>query len=146
MQLARLYRQANRLEQAHAVLTEGLGATSNAHELTAELTDLEIEPFRQNLAITEDKLAASPDNEELKHIRLHLRKEINTRELDLHRMRADRFPSEMSHRYEVGVRLLRAGQIDEAIRELQAARADIRYRWQSSLHLGYCFRRRTTPG
>ena len=30
----------------------------------------------------------------------------------------------MSHRYEMGLRLLRLGQIDEAIKELQAARAD----------------------
>ncbi len=142
LQLARLYRRAGRLDEAHAALTEGLGATSNAHELVTELADLEIEPFRRNLAITEDKLAALPDDEELRRIRLHLRKEINTRELDLHRLRADRFPAELSYRYEVGVRLLRAGQIDEAIRELQTSRGDPRYRWQSSLYLGYCFKAR----
>jgi tetratricopeptide (TPR) repeat protein len=143
LQLARLYRKAGRLDEAHVALTEGLGATSNAHELVAELSDLEIEPFRRNLAITEEKLAAHPDDEELRRIRLHLRKEINTRELDLHRLRADRFPTELSHRYEVGVRLLRGGQLDEAIRELQASRADPRYRWQSSLYLGYCFKARS---
>jgi tetratricopeptide (TPR) repeat protein len=142
LQLARLFRRAGRLDEAHVTLTEGLGATSNAHELVTELADLEIEPFRRNLAITEDKLAALPDDEELRRIGLHLRKEINTRELDLHRLRADRFPAELSHRYEVGVRLLRAGQLDEAIRELQTSRADPRYRWQSSLNLGYCFKAR----
>src|SRR5205823_12988653 len=113
LQLARLFRKAGRLDEAHVVLTEGLGATGNAHELVAELSDLEIEPFRRNLSISEEKLAVRPDDEELRRIRLHLRKEINTRELDLHRLRADRFPTELSHRYEVGVRLLRAGQLDE---------------------------------
>jgi tetratricopeptide (TPR) repeat protein len=140
LQIARLYRKAGRLDEAHLVLTEGLGATSNSHALVVELADLEIEPFRRNLAITEDKLTRRPEDEELKRIRLHLRKEINTRELDLHRLRADRFPAELSHRYEVGVRLLRGGQLDEAILELQASRADPRYRWQSSLYLGYCFK------
>jgi tetratricopeptide (TPR) repeat protein len=38
--------------------------------------------------------------------------------------------------------VLRAGQLDEAIRELQASRADPRFRWQSSLYLGYCFKSR----
>jgi tetratricopeptide (TPR) repeat protein len=142
LQLARLYRQQGRLEQAHAVLREGLGATGNAFELAAELADVEVEPFRRNLAITQEKLAARPDDEELKRIRLHLGKEINTRELDLHRLRADRFPGELSHRYEVGVRLLRAGQLDEAIGELQAARADAAVRWQALLHLGHCFKAR----
>ena len=48
----------------------------------------------------------------------------------------------MSHRYEVGVRLLRGGQIDEAIQELQAARGDPRLRWQSLMQLGHCFKAR----
>ncbi len=140
--LARLYRQHGRLEQAHVVLREGLSATGQAFELATELTDVEVEPFRRNLAITEEKLAARPDDEELQRIELHLRKEINTRELDLHRSRADRFPGELSHRYEVGVRLLRAGQLDEAIGELQAARGDARMRWQSLVYLGHCFKAR----
>ena len=41
-----------------------------------------------------------------------------------------------------GVRLLHAGQIDEAIRELQASRADPRHHWKSLLYLGYCFKNR----
>ncbi len=106
------------------------------------MADLDIEPFRRNLAITEEKLKAEPDNAELRRLRTRLRKEINTRELDLHRQKADRYPTEMGHRYEVGVRLLRAGQIDEAIRELQASKADPRHRWQSLLYLGHCFKAR----
>jgi tetratricopeptide (TPR) repeat protein len=142
LQMARAYRKAGKLEQAHEALGEGLAATGNAFELAAELADLEIEPFRRNLAITEEKLAAQPDDEELRRIRLHLRKEVNTRELDLFRRKADRFPTELGHRYEVGIRLMRAGQLDEAIRELQAARADARLRWQALLALGFCFKAR----
>ena len=48
----------------------------------------------------------------------------------------------MGHRFELGVRLLRAGQIDEAIRELQAARSDPRHQWRSLLYLGHCFKSR----
>src|SRR5207249_2783633 len=35
-----------------------------------------------------------------------------------------------------------AGQIDEAIRELQLARSDPRQLWRSLLYLGYCFKGR----
>jgi tetratricopeptide (TPR) repeat protein len=142
LQLAGLYRRADQLDQAHAVLQQGLGPTGNAFELTVELADLEIEPFRRNLAITEEKLKAEPGDEDLRTIRLRLRKEVNTRELDLFRQKADRYPTEMGHRYEVGVRLLRAGQLDEAIRELQAARGDMRFRAQALLYLGHCFKAR----
>jgi tetratricopeptide (TPR) repeat protein len=142
LQLAAVHRKAGEFERAAEVLREGLGPTGNAFELAAELADLEIEPFRRNLAVTDEKLRAAPDDPELRKIRVHLRKEINTRELELNRMKADRFPTEMGYRYEVGVRLLRSGQVDEAIRELQAARADPRYRWQTLLYLGHCFKAR----
>jgi tetratricopeptide (TPR) repeat protein len=142
LQLAAVYRRNGDLDQARAVLQEGLGPTGNAFELMAELTDLEIDPFRRNLAVAEERFQANPDDEELRTLRIRLRKEINTRELELHRRKADRFPTEMQHRYEVGVRLLRAGQIDEAIQELQAARVDPRLRWQSLIQLGHCFKAR----
>src|SRR5262245_44935629 len=142
LQLARLYRRANQLDSAGDVLREGLGATGSSFALAWELGDLEIEPFRRNLAITEEKLRQAPEDPQLRKVRLHLRKEVNTRELDLFRQKADRYPTELGHRYEVGVRLLRAGQIDEAIKELQAARGDVRVRWQSLFYLGYCFKAR----
>ena len=141
LQLAALWRRAGQLDQARSLLFKGLVPTNNNFELMAELADLEIEPFRQNLAITEERLNENPD-EDLRRIRIRLLKEINTRELDLFRQKADRFPHDLSYRFEMGVRLLRAGQVDEAIKELQAARSDPRQHWRSLLYLGHCFKTR----
>ncbi len=142
LQLAAVYRRVGLLDKARAVLNDGLGPTGNAFELALELADLDIEPFRQNLVVTEEKLRESPDDENLRRIRLRLRKEVNTRELDFFRQKAERFPTELGLRFEVGVRLLRAGQYDEAIQMLQTARTDPRFRWQSMLWLGHCFKAR----
>jgi len=127
---------------ARETLHGGLGPTGNHFELGLELADLEIEPFRSNLAVTEEKLKSNPNDEELRKIRIRLRKEINSRELELYRKKADRYPTEMANRFELGLRLLRAGQTDEAIRELQTARADPRQHWRALLYLGYCFKGR----
>jgi tetratricopeptide (TPR) repeat protein len=140
--LATVYRRAGHLELARQVLQEGLEPTGNHFELGLELADMDIEPFRRNLVITEEKLRSRPDDEELRKIRIRLLKEINTREMDLFRQKADRYPTEMNHRLELGLRLLRGGQTDEAIKELQAARNDPRQRWRSLLYLGYCFKNR----
>lgn len=142
LQLAAVFRRGDDLDKARAVLREGLGPTGNDFELSVQLADLDIEPFRRNLAIAEEKLKAAPDNAELRRLRTRLRKEINTRELDIYRQKADRYPTEMSHRYEVGTRLLQLGQIDEAIHELQASRNDPRSKWQSLTALGQCFKAR----
>jgi tetratricopeptide (TPR) repeat protein len=143
LHLASVCRKMDHLDEAREVLLQGLPATGHAFELTVELADLEIEAFRRDLAITEEKLRGAPGNEQLEAIRLQLMKEINSRELELFRKKADRYPTEMAHRFELGVRLLRAGQVDEAIRELQAARSDPRHHWRSLLYLAYCFKTRS---
>lgn len=142
LDLAAVYRKHQQLEQARAVLLRGLGPTGHQFQITLELLELELEPFRQNLAIAEDKLRADPESVELREIRQGLRKEINTRETELYRLKADRFPMELTHRLELGVRLLRAGLFDEAIKELQTARADARLSWRALMYLGYCFKNR----
>jgi len=142
IQLSNLFRREKLQQQAREALQKGLDATGNHYQLSFELAEMELEPFRSDLALTEEKLKADSQNEELRKIRHGLQKEINTRELDLFRLKADRFPNELAHRLEVGIRLMRLGQIDEAIKELQAARADNRIQWRSLWFLGHCFKSR----
>jgi tetratricopeptide (TPR) repeat protein len=142
VQLATVYRKADQHDKAREVLQQGIAACGNNFEMSIDLAELDLEPFRRNLVLTEDKLKKDPNNDELRKIRVRLLKEINTRELDLYRQKSNRFPTEMGHRFELGVRLLRASQVDEAIRELQQTRADPRHHWRSLLYLGYCFKAR----
>jgi tetratricopeptide (TPR) repeat protein len=141
LQLARLFRQMGKPDQARAVLVRGLGPAGQPFELTAELADLDIEPFRENLSIVEKKLAAANPAEELPGIQLDLRKEINTRELDLFRQKVDRFPRNKEFRFELGVRLYRAGRTDEAIEEFEEISWEGQYRWQTMVYLGYGYQK-----
>ena len=69
-------------------------------------------------------------------------REINAREIDSFRVKADRFPNELGHRIELGTRLLKADRVDEAIAELQQARRDDRLKFRAALLLGLCFKKR----
>jgi tetratricopeptide (TPR) repeat protein len=154
LQLAAVYTRAGRYDEARDALTNGLGPTGQHFQLRIELMELDLEPFRRNLAITEQKLGEIPpttdaedaegfeQEHELRRIRLRLLKEINARELELFRLKADRYPNDMSHRVELGLRLLRAGQVDEAIAELQQARKDMRHQWRALMYLGFSFKSR----
>jgi tetratricopeptide (TPR) repeat protein len=142
LQLAAVYRRAGKLDRAQETLEAGLGPTGNHFELALELADLEIEPFRRDLEIADENLRADPQDEHLRRVRIRLLKEINRRELDLYRQKSERFPTEMVHRLELGIRLLRAGQVEAAILELQAARTDPRQRWRALFYLGHCFKSR----
>jgi tetratricopeptide (TPR) repeat protein len=138
LDLAQLYRGAGRLDLARPVLQQGLTATRQAFALGLALAQLDIEPFRQGLAIAEEKLTREPHNEPLLALRDRLLAEINTREIGLYQQLTDRFPLDMGHRFELGVRLLKAGQFDEALTAFARARADERYRWRALVNAGYC--------
>ncbi|MCS6866913.1 MAG: tetratricopeptide repeat protein [Gemmataceae bacterium] len=161
LQLASVYRRHGQPERARDVLQRGLGPTGNAFPLQLELLELDLAPVRKNLehtearirkwqgraATTETDAPTSPDPdemslEELHALRAKLLKEINAREIELFRMKADRFPNDYSHRIELGIRLYHADRIDEAIAELQQARRDERLKWRAALWLGLCFKKR----
>lgn len=161
VQLATLYRRHGHPDRARAALQQGLGPTGNAFQLQLELMDLDLAPVRKNLELTEGRLrklkekkgadddtaetgtdVAELSEKELHQLRAKLLKEINAREIDLYRVKADRFPNETQHRIELGTRLLKADLIDEAITELQVARRDEKLKWKAAMLLGVCFRKR----
>jgi len=154
LQLSSLYRRQNQPERARAVLQQGLAPTGHDFRIQMEMMELDLEPFRRNLSTAEDKIrklsmaGSQPDFdedlsiEELRKMRTRLLKEINSREIELYRLKADRYPSDLGHRLELGIRLSRAELLDEAIVELQQARRDQRLQWRAAIHLGFCFKKR----
>lgn len=157
LQLAAVYRRGGQDDRARAALQQGLGPTGNAFQIQLELMDLDLLPVRKNLDHADarlrklrEKARTAPDDApademteaELVALRGKLLKEVNTREIDIYRVRADRAPNEVGHRIELGTRLLKADRVDEAIAELQLARRDERLKWRAALYLGLCFKKR----
>jgi tetratricopeptide (TPR) repeat protein len=162
LQLASVYRKAGQDDRARATLQQGLGPTGNAFQIQLELMALDLAPLRKNLETAElrlrklkekggpapvkDEMTAETRDEmteaELNALRAKLMKEIIAREIEMYRMRADRFPNELNHRIELGTRLLKVDRVDEAIAELQQARRDDRLKWRAALLLGMCFKKR----
>jgi tetratricopeptide (TPR) repeat protein len=142
LQLATYLRRQGQIDEARAALQQGLEATNQAVELTLALADLEIDPYRRAVAKIDEELRAQPDNTDLVSKRKKIEKKLNSLEIDFYRQKAEHDSADKSHHFELGVRLWRAGQIDEAIRELQVARADARLHWQALMYLGHCFQGR----
>ena len=150
LQLAAVYRRGNQPDRARAAIEQGLGPTGNDFRLTLELMEMDLDVYRRNLAIADKRLAAAEAGEEdprhtaddLRRIRNKLAKEIGSREIEMLRVRADRFPNDLNHRLELGIRLAQADKLDEAIVELQLARKEPRLLWKAAMHLGLGFQKR----
>src|SRR5262245_24275488 len=141
LELANHYRRAGHPDAARTVLQEGLGPTGQHYLLTIAILEADLEPFRRNLELTEERLEEESTHD-LRKIRARLLKEINARELELYRLKAEYNPNDLTHRVELGLRLLRGGKTDEAIPELQAARKDARTQWRALMYLGHCFKQK----
>ncbi len=154
-QLAAAYRRHGQIDRARAVLQQGLGPTGGHFRLQADLLELDLLPLRENLDRAEAKLKAvaartaddtdfadEPTTDELKAIRSRFQKEIAAREAELFRLKVERFPTDVGHRVELGVRLMRLDKLDEAIAELQVARRDDKWKGRAAMYLGVCFRKR----
>jgi tetratricopeptide (TPR) repeat protein len=142
LQLAQLYRRNDFADKAIAILKKGLAATGNNFEIAMEALDSEIEPFRRNLAICKEKLAAEPKDAKLAAKCAELQKEVDSRELDYFRKKSDRYPTDAAARYEMSVRLHNVGQYDAAIQELQKVRNDPKHKTRVLIYLGKCFKSR----
>ncbi len=70
-----------------------------------------------------------------------MKAELNRLELDIYRRRSDLNPSNLALKFELGIRLKRAGKFQEAVQCLQLARADGKRKAQVHLELGECFQR-----
>jgi tetratricopeptide (TPR) repeat protein len=153
VQLAGLFRKSGQEDRARAALQQGLGPTGNHFSLQMELLELDLVPLRKNLELTDARIVEKkgladdahddePTVDDLRKMRAKLTKEILSREVSLYRTKADRFPNELGHRLELGLRLLKGGQVDEAISELQQARRDEKLKGLAAMYLGLGFRQR----
>jgi tetratricopeptide (TPR) repeat protein len=142
LQMFSILRQAKQHEEAQRCLEEGLAATGGHFELQFALAELQTDLVRENLRLAQARRRAEPEVQKWLDLEQQLERELLRREADLFRCKADRFPNDLSHRLELGIRLYKLGQLDEAITELQAARKDPRGRVRALLYLGHCFRDR----
>ena len=150
IQLAQLYKKHQQNDRALATLQQGLGPTGNHPSLKIELLELELAPLRQNLVEVEKQLAklksdddADPDQlDDIAEKRRSFHNQIVERELGVLRGRAEAAPHDLSPRLELGVKLIKADRIDEAIPELQLAKREERLKGRAAMYLGVCFRKR----
>ncbi len=82
--------------------------------------------------------AKSGDAESVKKARIALLRV----ELAIYEERAEKYPTDLKLKFELGIRQFNAGRFDEAIPMLQAARADLKNRAACGMYLGRCFFRK----
>lgn len=138
LELADLHLKEDRYEQAEEVLQRALQASGGAVEMRERLEDAQLRRARHHLAMAEKK-AKAEDTPEAKSLYQQMWTELNNTETTIYRSRCERYPQNLGFKYELGVRLRRGKNFQEAIKVLQEARTDTKRRGLVFLELGVCF-------
>ena len=97
-----------------------------------------IQRGQRRLEVAEQRAAAEKTDDALA-LSKRIRAEVNRAELDIYTARSDRNPTNAGLKYELGVRLKKAGKFNDSIRCLQAARGDATNTVNVLVELGECF-------
>jgi tetratricopeptide (TPR) repeat protein len=139
--LADLYVQQQRYEEAEKVLERALQASGGGDLTVRErLEEVLMRRSRQQQAIAEKNYEHDP-TEENQQLANQLRGRANQVELEIYAAKAARDPHNLRLKYELALRLKRAGKAKEAIPLLQAARSDPQRKPQVLVELGECFQK-----
>ena len=139
IELAEIYTTDDRLRDAERVLTKAVavsgGGDLNLHEL---LEDTRLRRMRQQTAVA-DRRAEADKSPETTQLAKRMHAQANQVELEVFSARSQRNPSNVHYKFELGLRMKRAGKYREAVQVLQAARSDVKRLAEIEINLGECF-------
>ncbi|REK05483.1 MAG: hypothetical protein DWQ37_23490 [Planctomycetota bacterium] len=136
--LADMHTRDERHADAEQVLAKALEASGGDVTVRERLEDASLRNARQKLAVAKKK-AESERTKEAVELYRKMKKDLNSKELEVYRSRSERYPNHLGYKYELGLRLKKAGQVQEAIKMLQAASSDPKRKARVHRELGESF-------
>lgn len=138
LELADLHTRHDRYPEAEQVLLKAMEISGGDLAVRERLEDAKLRKLRDQVLIAEKRHQEEGSEDSGK---LHKRYliELNTVETEYYSSRSERYPNHLGYKFELGLRLQKAGQVTEAIKLLQEARADTNRRAEVHLALGECF-------
>ncbi len=139
-ELSELLAREERYAEAEEVLQKTLQATGGDLKVSEQVEDMQLRAARAQLLIAEKRAQQTP-NDENKDLLDRMKAEVNNVELTVYRARSDRYPGNTTWKYEMAVRLKKAGKFNDAIKAFQSARSDPKRKAMVMVELGKCFER-----
>jgi len=138
LELADLFEQDGRIDEAEKLLARALAASGNELKVREHVEDRQLRWAKSKVMIAEQRLAGNDTPEHRETVDKLKRAQLR-QELEIFGARTSRYPENLTWKYELALRLKAAGKFPEAIRHFQEALKDVRRKGAISLELGECF-------
>jgi tetratricopeptide (TPR) repeat protein len=139
-ELADLLEREASIEEAEKVLVDALAASGNDLKVREHLEDRQIRWSKRRVMLAEKQVQIT-DSEATRETLDRLRTGLVKQEIDIFAARVERYPDNVSWKFELAIRLKTAGSPAEAIKYFQAVQVDSRRRGAVALELGECFQK-----
>lgn len=138
IELAQLHYVAERYHDAEQVLERAYKASGEDADIREKWEDAQLRRLRHEVSQAEKKAKASGSADDRKQFKA-LYKELTEKEIEVYQRRVERYPNNLTFKFELGQRYKIAGNHQEAIKMFQAARNDPRKKGLCILLLGESF-------
>jgi len=142
LELADLYIRDEQYAKAEETLAKAFEVSGGDVSVRERWEDAQLRCLRQQLSQAEKD---AQKDEQSKARYKQLKKEFLRKELEVYRHRAERFPSNLGFKYDLGLRYQANAMYNEAIKEFQQAKNDSRRKGLCMLHLAQCFQQIHQP-
>ncbi len=143
--LADLYIQKKQFDKAVQLFDRAIELAPADSDLPEMRFKTVLLRFEKQIADAESEAAKDPANQELKTKAERLRKDKEEYALTDVKRRVAQYPTNLGLRLELGLALMKTGELDGAIKELQVARTSSQKRTIALNYLGECFRLKGQP-
>jgi tetratricopeptide (TPR) repeat protein len=139
IELNDIYVKDEKFDKCVAVMKQALEVTGGGNIMILErYEDAQLRLARQHFQIAEQK-ARDTKTPEAIDLYKRMAVELNNKETEIYGKRCERYPTNLGFKFELAVRLQKAGKFVEAIKLFQEARTDMKRKGAVLSHLGDCF-------
>jgi tetratricopeptide (TPR) repeat protein len=140
LELADLLEREGTVDEAEKVLSAALAASGNDIKVREHYEDRHLRWARHRVHVAEKRVEAE-DTEATRSTLERLRAAQLKQEIEIYSARCQRYPENLTWKYELAMRLKSAGNHTEAIKQFQEVLQDARRKGAVSLELGECFQK-----
>jgi tetratricopeptide (TPR) repeat protein len=140
LELADLLERDGTIEEAEKVMAKALAVSGNDLKVREHAEDRQLRWARHKVMIAERRVQEQ-DTPEHRTTLERLRANQLKQEIDVYAARCERYPENITWKYELAMRLKAAGNFTEAIRGFQEVLGDARRKGAVALELGECFQK-----
>jgi tetratricopeptide (TPR) repeat protein len=130
LDLAQFFLNDDRYPEAEKVLATAFEISGGNPDIREKWEDAQLRHLRQKVSLAKDPA-----------VKKKLQAEYFEKDMESYKSRVERYPANLSFKFELGYRYMLTKRYPEAIQELQAAKNDPHRKGLSLLVLGQCFER-----